>query len=150
MSRHLARFIPVRLAEGLAVVAVLLLGYWLAAGLLFNTFVTVADAIYASENEGTLDGITQPTSATRSGGPQSFAAWDSLGYQGRTFVGGGPSAEQISTVMGGPALDPIRVYVGVDTAGTATGRADIAVAELERTGAFDRSVLIVAGATGTG
>jgi uncharacterized membrane protein len=140
----------VRIAEALGVVIVLLAGYWLAAGVLFSTFVAVADGIYASQNEGTPDGVAQPSSDTRSGGPESLAPWDSLGYQGRAFVGRGPTSAQISALTGDPALDPIRVYVGVDTADTAAGRAQIAVAELERTGAFDRAVLVVAGATGTG
>ena len=56
----------------------------------------------------------------------------------------------ISHVTGRPAVEPIRVYVGVDSAPTPQDRAAMAVKELERTGAFDRPVLIVAGATGTG
>ena len=39
---------------------------------------------------------------------------------------------------------------GLDSADTAQGRAELAVRELERTGAFDREVLVVAAATGTG
>ena len=44
----------------------------------------------------------------------------------------------------------MRVYVGLDSASTAQERAALAVKELERTGAFDRALLVVAGTTGTG
>jgi uncharacterized membrane protein len=42
------------------------------------------------------------------------------------------------------------VYAGLESAAETSERAALAVAELERTGAFDREVLIVAGATGRG
>ena len=49
-----------------------------------------------------------------------------------------------------PALEPIRVYVGLNAAETAKDRAALALAELKRTGAFERSTLIVVVPTGTG
>ena len=45
---------------------------------------------------------------------------------------------------------PIRVYVGLDAAATPEQRADLAVQELRRTGAFERGTLVVAVPTGTG
>ena len=150
VAGHLGRFIPPRMAGALAVVLVLLVGYWVAAGALFNTFLAGADAIYAGKNAGTPEGVTQPTAPTRSGSPASLVTWESLGYEGRAFVGRGPTTDEIEGFAGDPAVEPIRVFVGVDSAGTAQERAALAVAELERTGAFDRSVLVVAGATGTG
>ena len=45
---------------------------------------------------------------------------------------------------------PIRIYVGLRSADDAEARAALAVRELERTGAFDRKVLVVATPTGTG
>jgi uncharacterized membrane protein len=127
-----------------------LLGYWLAAGLLFNGFVKLADNIYSGTNATTDQGVTQPQPPERSGSSASLAAWGTLGRQGRTFVGTGPTTAQLESFSGKPAMQPIRVYVGLDTAPTATQRANLAVQELERTGAFDRKVLVVAGATGTG
>src|SRR5690606_15382743 len=44
----------------------------------------------------------------------------------------------------------IRVYVGLQAARTPRERAELAVRELERTGAFERPVLAVLGTTGTG
>src|SRR5690606_10067366 len=46
--------------------------------------------------------------------------------------------------------EPVRVYVGVRSAASAEGRAELAVRELERAGGFDRKVLIVWVPTGTG
>ena len=118
--------------------------------MIVNLFLAGAEAIYAAKNDGTPEGVEQPSSPMRSGSPESLVPWDSLGYEGRAFVSHGPSAEQIAEFAAEPAEDPIRVFVGVDTAATIEERAEIAVQELERTGAFDRSVLVVAGATGTG
>jgi uncharacterized membrane protein len=57
----------------------------------------------------------------------------------------------IPAVMGRPALaEPIQVYVGLDNAPTATGRVDLALAELDRTDAWDRSLLMLVSPTGTG
>jgi uncharacterized membrane protein len=47
-------------------------------------------------------------------------------------------------------MDAVRVYVGVASAETVEGRIALAIEELERTGAFDRSVLIVGSPAGTG
>jgi uncharacterized membrane protein len=150
LDRLLARFLPRWLAAVIGFIVVALLGYWLAAGLLFNGFIKLADNIYSGANAKTDPGVMQPQTPERSGSPASLAAWETLGVQGRTFVGTGPTPAQLEAFSGKPAQQPIRVYVGVDTAPTAVERANLAVQELVRTGAFDRKVLVVAGATGTG
>lgn len=154
VARLLGRWVPARAASVAGVVVVTLLVYWLAAGVLFRVVVDVADTVYAGTNAGTDDDVAPVSSPLRSGSPDSLVSWDSLGRQGRTFVAGGPSVAEIDAVAGPvtgvAAVEPIRVYAGLDSAGTARERADLVVAELERTGAFDRAVLVVAGATGTG
>ncbi|WP_062306585.1 alpha/beta-hydrolase family protein [Demequina subtropica] len=92
----------------------------------------------------------QPTSALRSGSEESLIAWDQVGQAGAKIVGGGPTRDEIAAVTGLDAMDPIRVYVGVDVPGSFEERAALAVEELERTGAADRSVLMIAGTTGSG
>ncbi len=92
----------------------------------------------------------QPTSALRSGSEESLVSWDQVGYAGAKVVSGGPTADEISLVTGLDAVEPIRVYVGVDVPGTYEEQAQIAVQELERTGAADREVLLIAGTTGSG
>ena len=94
---------------------------------------------------------TPPISPLVSGGPGSGVAWDTLSRQGRRNVANVVTAEQIEQVMGEPALaGPIRVYVGLESAATETERVALAIAELRRTGAFDRSLLVVISPTGTG
>jgi uncharacterized membrane protein len=146
----LARIVPRPVAMTVGVIVVSLGSYYLVTGLAFDAGITFADSVYSKENEGTPENATQPTSSLRSGGSGSAVAWESLGYQGRAFVGEGPDAAAISALTGEPAIDPIRVYAGIDTADTIDERARIAVQELERTGGFDREVLVVASATGTG
>ena len=51
---------------------------------------------------------------------------------------------------GRPAKEPIRVYAGLQTADTDEARMDVIIRELERTGAFDRKLLVIIPTTGTG
>lgn len=150
VDRTLGRFLPARLAQTVGLVLVVLVSYWIASGVVAREFFAIADSVYGSSNDGTDPGVEQPTTALRSGGPDSLVSWESLGRQGRLFTGTGPDAAAIQAFSGRPAMEPIRVYVGLDSAPDARSRAELAVRELERTGAFDRSVLVVAGATGTG
>ncbi len=69
---------------------------------------------------------------------------------GRQFVTHGPDVEQLSHFSGKGAVEPIRVYVGQQSAASAAARAELAVAELERTSAFHRDLLVIVIPTGTG
>ena len=91
-----------------------------------------------------------PAQAGVPGGPGSLIDWGAMGQPGREFVTSGPDAQAIAAFTGRPALDPIRVYVGRADGDTAHERARLALAELQRLGAFDREVLVVASPTGTG
>jgi uncharacterized membrane protein len=55
---------------------------------------------------------------------------------------------QITNVMGEVAIDPVRAVIPRD--GSVEERADLAVAELEALGGFERSVIVVASPTGVG
>ena len=46
---------------------------------------------FSVTNATTEAGVVQPTVAQRSGSPASLVPWESLGQQGRTFAGTGPS-----------------------------------------------------------
>jgi hypothetical protein len=95
---------------------------------------------------------TPPASPLVSGSPGSLLPFADLGQQGRRYVTDVVTPELITQVMGEPALaHPIRTYVGFNSEPLyQTGRAELALAELERTGAFDRSVLLLISPTGTG
>lgn len=108
------------------------------------------DAIYLDRNGSPDSELAEPSSEFRSAGPQSAISWDDVGRHGGDFLAGGPTASDITELTGVDAIEPIRVYAGLASAPTIRERADLVVAELERTGAFDRSVLAVATTTGSG
>jgi uncharacterized membrane protein len=133
---------------GTAVVVALLVT--LINGVLLQGFLAGASRIFQPQNTTTRQGISQPTQPERSGSPASFAAWDTLGFQGRNFVASGPDAEELQRVNRRPAHEPIRVYTGLQTADTDEQRIAVLLSELERTGAFDRELLVIVPTTGTG
>ena len=118
--------------------------------MLYRGFLAGASRVFQPQNSTTRDGIHQPTQPERSGSPMSFAKWDTLGYEGRNFVATGPDVDALVRVNGHPAKEPIRVYAGLQTADTDAARMDVLVRELERTGAFDRKLLVIIPTTGTG
>jgi uncharacterized membrane protein len=78
-------------------------------------------------------------------------SFDSLSREGRRYVNMVLSRQEIEEVMGQPAVaDPIRVFVGLDSAVEAEDRVDLLMDELVRTGAFERDVLCLASPTGSG
>jgi uncharacterized membrane protein len=87
---------------------------------------------------------------TVSVGGASAVALETLDREGRKFLGLATPAARIAEVTGRTALDPIRVYVGLESAPDPAARARLAVSELERLGAFERSRVLVACTTGAG
>lgn len=153
------RVLPAPLARIVSVVLVGLLVFWAVEGLLSVQIARIANGSAMAVDEGTADGVEQPQAPERSGSDASLERWDSLGREGRTFVAGGPSPEEITAVTGEPAMMPIRVYAGyrsLDSLDRYTEfdemevLASHVVAELDRTGAFGREYLAVATTTGRG
>jgi uncharacterized membrane protein len=91
-----------------------------------------------------------PAVSCVSGGTGSLVPWDTLGREGRRHVATYMHHTWIEQVMQEPAIDPIRAYVGLDSAPTEADRVALAIAELHRTGAFERKLLIAVSPTGTG
>jgi len=152
LIRLLDRVFPhqVTIVGSLVVVSALLIGFF--QGVLFNSLVSTVNATYSLSDKDTSPWISQPTSDLRSGGPGSLVDWDELGTKGRDFtgIGGGPTVSDIEAFTGEAAVEPIRVYVGLKSTDDLDDRIDLALAELERTGAFEREVLVVNTTTGTG
>ncbi|NVN53573.1 alpha/beta hydrolase [Mycolicibacterium hippocampi] len=138
----------VALFIGTGIVVVLVIT--LVNGVLVRGFLAGANRVFQPQNTTTREGVIQPDEPERSGSPESFASWESLGYQGRNFVAGGPGAEELTRLNGRPAEEPIRVYVGLQTADTDEARMAVLLSELERSGAFEREVLVIVPTTGTG
>jgi uncharacterized membrane protein len=133
---------------GTAIVVVLAIT--LINGVLVRGFLAGANRVFQPQNATTREGIVQPQQPERSGSPTSFAPWDTLGFQGRNFVATGPHADELSRLNGKPAKEPVRVYVGLNTAEDDESRMAVLLSELERTGAFDRKLLVIVPTTGTG
>lgn len=93
-----------------------------------------------------------PENPNVSGSAHSLVSFDSLGREGRRWVSMVLGADEIEQVMGEPAMDPIRVFVGLESYPgiDPSGRVRLAMEELERTGAFSRKTICVFSPTGTG
>ncbi|MFM7508624.1 MAG: alpha/beta-hydrolase family protein [Actinomycetota bacterium] len=92
-----------------------------------------------------------PTSPLVSGSPESLCPFDELGQQGRRFVLDTLDPDLITETTGEPAQAPIRIFVGFNSHPIhSTSRTEIALEEMERTGAYDRKYLLLISPTGTG
>ncbi|MBT0994716.1 alpha/beta-hydrolase family protein [Cellulomonas sp. DKR-3] len=153
LGKAVGRWVPVPLARLVAVALVAWLALVVLDGTLVRGGLAALNDVYAQVDDGTADGVTQPSDPLRSGSPGSMAAWDELGLQGRSFVAGGRPLEQrqqVADLTDRELVDPIRVYAGLRAGDSLDEVAQVVVAELDRTHAWDRSVLAVVTATGTG
>lgn len=150
LARRLARVVPYRLALPIAIAAVTLLLAGLNTGLLWRGLLNAAGTAFGEADRMGGTEVSRPAAAQRSGSPASLVPWETLGRQGRYFVARGPTVAELAAFSGRPARQPVRVYVGLRSAGTVRERAALAVRELRRAGGFDRAALVVATATGTG
>jgi uncharacterized membrane protein len=150
IAYRLDRWIGERAARAVGWTAVVVGSALLVSGVILNELVAAADKAFALRNGITQEGVVEPTSSARSGGPGSLVAWETLGREGRSFVGRGPTAEDIADFTGAAALEPIRAYAGLDSAPTAEQRAQLAVDDLVRAGGFERGLLVVVTTTGSG
>ncbi|WP_235734996.1 alpha/beta hydrolase [Nocardioides alcanivorans] len=151
-GRQVGRVLPARFAALLGVALVTAGGYWLVNSLVVGTLVGRLDAVFMAVNDEFSTDRPAPESPHLSAGPGSLVGWDELGRQGRAFIMNAPTPEEISAVTGEQALQPVRAYVGVGTDREVDLREEsqLAVAELERAGGFERQVVNVATGTGRG
>ena len=91
-----------------------------------------------------------PTNPQVSAGPRSEMPFASIGKEGRRFVTMTLTHDEITSVMGEPAVDPVRVVCGYETTDDLRERARLGVADLEACGGFERSLICVASPTGVG
>jgi uncharacterized membrane protein len=91
-----------------------------------------------------------PTSPHVSSGPASQMPFDSLGKEGRRFVLMALSPDEITTVMGEPAIDPVRVVGGYESANDIEERARLTLADMDACGAFERGTICIGSPTGVG
>jgi uncharacterized membrane protein len=150
VSRLLNRWIGRRAAHAVGWILVAGLTYLVVTGLLLQGFVNVINDAYSVRDTKTAEGVHQPATSLRSGGPGSFIPWDTLGWQGRNFIGKGPSVTDIEKFTHHPAMEPVRAYAGLASSADAESRAALAVKDLDREGGFQRKYLLVVTTTGSG
>lgn len=150
LSERLARRLPSRVAGVIGLTIVVLLLWTAVDGLLFQVALRVADSTFRGLDELMEPNIAQPTDPLKTGSPDSLIDWEGIGRMGRDFVASGPHAAEIASFTGRPAMEPLRVYVGLNSAETVKERAALALEEMKRVGAFDRSILVIVTPTGTG
>jgi len=144
------RWVPRRIAALLGAVIFTVLLVVVVNGTLVSATISAIDRAQALVDVTNPPGASVPTEATRSGGPNSQIAWQDLGRAGKRFVTEGPRKADIESFTGQTALEPIRVYAGLRTAGSPEEQAQAALADLIKMGAFSRSILVIATPTGTG
>lgn len=150
LKRIISKYVPKAIAYTAAWAISALLVVGLINGVLLSSLTEAVNQSFSIRNGTTDDGITKPTSPLLSGSDQSLIAWDTLGRQGRTFVGNASTVKELSEFNQKPATQPIRTYSGLESASSAQERADLAVDDLKRAGGFDREIIVVATTTGTG
>lgn len=150
LTTKLVPRVPLPLARTLSVAVVFVLVAALATGLLWRALVSSSVEGFGPSDQPVGETVSRPLVPERSGSPRSLVPWDSLGRHGKGFVTRAPSVEQLSAFSGAPARRPVRVYAGLASAATPAARAELAVRDLRRAGGFDRAVLVVAQASGSG
>jgi len=150
ISRKLSKFLPKRIAYAVSIFVVGSLAMLLVNDVFTKSLLTAADSFFLNLDRIVDDGVEQPTEAMVTGSSESLIAWEGIGRLGKTFIVGGPTKQQLSVFLQTEAMQPVRVYVGLRAAKTVQRRAEMALDELKRVGAFDRSQLVVATPTGTG
>ena len=116
LAKLLNRWIGRRAAKAVGWVLVVGSTYLVVSGLLLQGFVNVMNSAYSLRDTMTAEGVHQPATSLRSGGPGSLLPWDTLGWQGRNFSGKGPSVSDIEKFTHHPATEPIRIYAGLASA----------------------------------
>lgn len=149
-SRWLDRYIPPRLSRFTGFMIAAIIFSMAINGVLFRLGLHVMDSSYRKFDALIEAEVPQPQDPLKSGSAASLVKWDELGRMGRSYVSSGPDAAQISSFTGRPAQNPLRIYVGMRSAETAKERAKLALAEMIRVGAFERSLLLITIPTGTG
>lgn len=139
LSGRLERVLPGPQAAVLGIAATALIVWNVANGLIVRGAMTVLDQSYAGYDALFEESSPRPGDPLKSGGPGSLLDWEGLGRAGREMIAAGPDRAAIEAAAGAPALEPLRVYVGLNSAPDPQARADLALAELIRIGGFDRA-----------
>lgn len=150
ISAKIHRLVPRRVTNVIGIALTVVLIWTIANGLLIQSTFKVIDRSFREYDALIEPDRPQPVASDRTGSAASLLRWDQLGRAGREFVASSPLAPEISSFTGRNALDPIRVYAGLNVADSPEQRAQRALEELKRQKGFERSILVIITPTGTG
>ena len=150
LARQLSRVAPPRVSFVVVLVLLISLGVSILNGVVIRGGMSLLNKSFSAVNDEMDPNKPPPSTPLRSGGPGSLVSWDSMGHQGRIFMRGGPTVEQLTEFNGTPATEPIRAYAGLNSAKGIRATAELAARELERAGGLQRKIIAVATTTGTG
>ncbi len=142
--------IPHRIANVVSFFLVAALVFFLTNNMMIGKIVSALDNTYLIIDENIASDLSPPKWQSASGSSNSHIPWQSIGKTGQEFIINGPDKHAIESFWEKPSLQPLRVYVGLRSKETAEQRAELALQELIRTNAFERSKLVIATPTGTG
>lgn len=151
-SGWLRRHVPRRVSNVVGVAAAVALFWSLIDGVLLQYGLRAVDRSFQEFDAVVEEDVAAPKDPMRAGSPESLVAWVNMGRAGRRFVSAGPTPAQIASFLPDDekARQPIRVFVGLNSRDTAEARAELALEELKRVNAFDRSILLILTPTGSG
>lgn len=150
LARKMEPYVPPRVSLVLGLVTTFTLFWLIFNGFLVSQLLRIADSTYQQVDALIEPDIEQPANPMKTGSRESILSWEEMGRQGRRFLSEGPEASDIMSFTNRTVMNPIRVYVGMHASEDFDERADLALQELIRVGAFERSVLILITPTGTG
>ncbi|MDR8390027.1 alpha/beta-hydrolase family protein [Aliifodinibius sp. S!AR15-10] len=149
LSEWLQRYVPRRISNAIGLVATFIIFGLAANGVLFTLILEGADATYKQWDRQIQPDLGQPSDSLKAGSEASLLDWDKMGRQGREFLSQSPDTTDLKRFTDQPVRQPIRVYAGM-LEGSLEERAELALQELKRVNAFERSVMILATPTGSG
>lgn len=150
VSHRLAPLMPERLALLVGFASALVIFNIIGNDVLLGRVLHGLDDSYAALDRKLPINMARPQDPLKSGSAQSLIPWETLGAEGRNWVLDPLDAQTIAAISGQTARDPLRIFVGLSSADTPEARAELALAEALRQGAFERSYLVIATPTGTG
>lgn len=150
IAAQLEGYVPPRVAETVGIALAFLLFWSIGNDVVLGRVLAGLDETYARLDRLIPAEQAPPSDPSQAGSPASLTHWKGLGAEGRQWVLDPTDAAAITAITGQPARDPLRVYVGLNNADDPEARADLALAEAIRVGAFDRGTLVIATPTGTG
>ena len=120
----------------------LALAGWGAVSLVNRKLAVAGDAVEKTAEAPDLAEVT--------GGPGSLIPWTDQSRESGRWLSMVLRPEAITGIMGEAAKQPIRVYAPLDAAADPEERAALLLAEIDRTGALERSAFAVFSPTGSG